>query len=165
MAKLNVVRIDSRLIHGQVVTQWVRKTNTKRIIIVDDALIHDKFMSKILKMAAPPSTKVEIVSTEKAGAQWQEDQFGAGSVMVLFKDVPTAHAAYQQGFTYPRLQLGGIGAGPGRVLAFGPISLSEEDAHMLDELAEKGCEVVFQVLVEDSPAGWDSVRKKAFPNL
>lgn len=33
----SLVRIDNKLIHGQVVTGWVKKNGVKRIIIVDDA--------------------------------------------------------------------------------------------------------------------------------
>lgn len=39
MADINLVRIDFRLIHGQVVTKWVKQANANRIIIVL-SLIH-----------------------------------------------------------------------------------------------------------------------------
>ncbi len=34
MAKIGLVRIDSRLIHGQVCTQWLYRTKSKKYILL-----------------------------------------------------------------------------------------------------------------------------------
>ena len=39
MKNIVLIRIDDRLIHGQVVTQWIKDTNGNRILIVDDTHI------------------------------------------------------------------------------------------------------------------------------
>ena len=46
-------RVDSRLIHGQVIARWSVKYGTEEIIIVDDLLADDDFMKDIYVMAAP----------------------------------------------------------------------------------------------------------------
>ena len=38
MAKISLIRADFRLIHGQVITKWLKQSNANRIIIIDDAL-------------------------------------------------------------------------------------------------------------------------------
>ena len=53
MAELVLTRIDSRLIHGQVVTKWVGQSGANRIIVVSDELVNDEFMKNIYLMAAP----------------------------------------------------------------------------------------------------------------
>ena len=60
MADINLVRIDFRLIHGQVVTKWVKQANANRIIIVNDMLAKDEFLASVYKMAAPSNVKVDI---------------------------------------------------------------------------------------------------------
>ena len=47
MAKISLVRLDSRLIHGQVITKWVKIAKANRIIIIDDELSKDDFMVMI----------------------------------------------------------------------------------------------------------------------
>ena len=90
MAELALVRIDARMIHGQVVTQWIKRLSCTRIIMVDDQFSADPFMSKVLVMAAPPGVKFDLISTKQAGEQWQKDQFGSvGPIMVIFKNVVT----------------------------------------------------------------------------
>lgn len=53
MAKIKLVRIDSRLIHGQVITKWIPITAAKQVIIIDDDLSQDEFMGDIYASAAP----------------------------------------------------------------------------------------------------------------
>ena len=65
MAKQKIVRIDYRLIHGQVVAKWIKYYPVNRIIVADDELKNDAFMCDIYKMAAP-GNEVEIVGL----AEW-----------------------------------------------------------------------------------------------
>ena len=70
MADINLVRIDFRLIHGQVVTKWVKQANANRIIIVNDMLAKDEFLASVYKMAAPSNVKVDIFTVDDAMAKW-----------------------------------------------------------------------------------------------
>ena len=53
MAKISLVRIDSRLIHGQVITKWRKIHKVTKIIIVDNELAKDDFMIHIYEASAP----------------------------------------------------------------------------------------------------------------
>ena len=166
MAELALVRIDARMIHGQVVTQWIKRLSCTRIIMVDDQFSADPFMSKVLVMAAPPGVKFDLISTKQAGEQWQKDQFGSvGPIMVIFKNVVTMYNAYNAGFTFPRLQVGGLGGGSGRVNVHGPITLDETDAKQLKEIEDKGCSIFFQVNPDTGSEEWEPIRQKYFPNI
>ena len=61
MAELALVRIDARMIHGQVVTQWIKRLSCTRIIMVDDQFSADPFMSKVLVMAVSSGRKTNLV--------------------------------------------------------------------------------------------------------
>lgn len=73
MAKIGLVRIDSRLIHGQVCTQWLYRTSSKKVYIIDDAASKDAFLSSIYKMACPVGVELETISTKEAGERWQKE--------------------------------------------------------------------------------------------
>ena len=49
MAEISLIRIDFRLIHGQVVTKWVKQANANRIIIVNDMLARMNFWQVYIK--------------------------------------------------------------------------------------------------------------------
>lgn len=80
MANITLTRIDSRLIHGQVIVKWSRIANGNRIVIVDDELEKDSFMVDIYQMAAPSGMSVEIYSTTRAAknlkrTKWEKAKF------------------------------------------------------------------------------------------
>lgn len=68
MANIVLCRIDSRLIHGQVVTKWVGQSQANRIAVVSDELDADPFMKNIYLMAAPPNIKVDCFGNQSFAA-------------------------------------------------------------------------------------------------
>lgn len=58
---ITLARVDDRLIHGQVTTVWAKGSNAERIIIVSDEVFEDQIRTTLLKQAAPPGIKVNIV--------------------------------------------------------------------------------------------------------
>ena len=57
---LKLVRVDDRLIHGQVVAIWLKALNAKRIVIVDDRTARDEFLREVITLSSPPGVPVEI---------------------------------------------------------------------------------------------------------
>lgn len=165
MAKISLVRLDDRLIHGQVVTKWVQRTNSDKIIIADNELAKNTYLAQIFKMAAPAGVEVETKSTTELAEDFKATKLGDGNVMILFKNVTALKEAYENGFVIENVQIAGLGAGPGKKVVFRTVSLSEEDAKQLKQLSEAGVEVVFQSIPDEKSASLDAVLKKYFKNL
>ena len=51
--KINLVRIDDRLIHGQVATVWSKEANAQRIIICSDEVAKDQIRKTLLLQVGP----------------------------------------------------------------------------------------------------------------
>ena len=47
MAKIKMVRIDYRMVHGQIVAKWIKFRPVDRLILADDALVDDSFMGDL----------------------------------------------------------------------------------------------------------------------
>ena len=60
------LRIDDRLVHGQVVTAWIKQLNAKSILVIDDLAAGNPIISKALTMATPKNIKLVIKSVEDA---------------------------------------------------------------------------------------------------
>ena len=68
-------RIDYRLIHGQVITKWLKRSNADKIIVIDDELYNDPFLAEVYKMAAPSGIEVIMTSIEETTTRWNEKNF------------------------------------------------------------------------------------------
>ena len=160
MAEIKLVRVDFRLIHGQVITRWLKQTNANRIIVIDNKLSKDPFMSQVYVMAAPPGINVEMMSVDEAAASWGKNELGNGSLLMLFKTVSAALEALEKGIPLKRLQIGGLGAGPGRKVVYNQITLNKEDAEKLQKISDTGTDVFFQTVPEETSASLENIIKK-----
>lgn len=152
MAEINFVRVDFRLIHGQVITKWIRQCGANEIVIVDDLLPTDEFLLSIYKMAAPPGFSVSVYTVDQMIKNWNENKFGNKKLFILFKDIKRAYQTITKGLPVEKLQIGGLGFAPGRVNVYGAISLDKGDASLLKELGDRGVDVYFQQVPDETPA-------------
>lgn len=158
MANIVLSRIDSRLIHGQVITKWMKQLNATHILIIDEALSKDPFMAKIYKMAAPPSCKVAIMPVKEAVEALKKNE-GTSRMLILFKDVATALQCWQEGLALKQLQVGGLVGAPGRKVVYHSITLNQQEAEQLTTMQKGGIDVIFQTIPENNPGKLDEVLK------
>lgn len=160
MTNIKLARVDFRLMHGQVVTNWIKQVSADAILIVDDKLASDKFLAQVFLMAAPPGIKISIKSIKKAVQGAKEDRYDGLKLLVLFKSIENAKKAYDSGFPLNELQIGGLGNGSNKVMISNEIFLSEEEADMLEEMNNKGLKINLQVTPKDPLVDLDDALKK-----
>jgi len=135
------VRIDDRLIHGQVIAVWCKHQRFTRIVIVDDGVAADSFMREVLSLAAPPGLQVNALSIKEGVEILSQDTPDRGTTMVLLKSPLAAKRVYDGGVKYSALNVGGIGNAPGRKNIFKNISASEEEIAILKYLMSQGVKI------------------------
>lgn len=145
---IQLFRIDDRLIHGQVMTAWSKTTKAQRIFIMDDNVVKDEFMCKVMKMAAPQGMEVNIFSIADGAKAIQEVTDDKPSI-VLMKVPQTAAKLVELGVPMEELNVGGMGAGPGRKKLYKNISASEEEKETLRSLDQKGIKIEFRIVPDD----------------
>ncbi|MBU0705433.1 MAG: PTS sugar transporter subunit IIB [Chloroflexi bacterium] len=155
--ELGLVRIDDRLIHGQVIAVWCKQRRFSRIVIADDGVAADAFMQEVLSLAAPPGLQVDVFSIEDSIQILNEDTSNWGTTMVLMKSPLSAKQLYDGGLEYRALNIGGIGSGPGRKNVFKNIAFSEKDVAILKYLMDQGVEITLLTVPGE--------RSKAFSDL
>ena len=160
MAEIGFVRIDSRMIHGQITTSWNNVVRAKKIIVIDDVVAANEMMAMGLQFAAPAGTKACCYSVEQAAAEWEKDQFGKDKVMVLFRDVQTAYRSWKSGFEYGKLNIGNIPTAPGRVCVYKTCFMNHEEMELLKEMEKGGVEVYLQFMPQEKVVSFDKLKEK-----
>ena len=138
----SLVRIDDRLIHGQVITVWCKTKPIKRIQIVDDTVAADSFMVDVLRLAAPAGLDVVAETVEKSVESLQDNP-SPETTMILMKYPKTARQLYDAGITFSALNIGGMGMGPGRKNVFKNTSISKDEYDTLKSLQDDGVQITF----------------------
>lgn len=156
-----MIRVDSRLIHGQVITKWRKIFNITKIVVVDDGLAKDEFMIHMYEAAAPSGVKVKVYDSEKAKRLWDKNQFGTeGRVLLLFKDIETCHKLYEMGIPMDYIQIGGVAKTPDRKVILQAVSINESEFRLLEQFHNSGCDVAVQIVPEDTKLSFDEIAKK-----
>lgn len=156
---IKLVRVDFRLVHGQIVTKWIHTIKADTILVVNDKLANDSFMLSVYQMSAPMGTKVKVVKVDDFINHFKETQYEELNCMILIKNVEDLYRMYKGGVVFDSIQIGGLGGSPGRKTVFGPITLDKTDADSLMEINNSGQRVYFHQVPEDSSAELSSVLK------
>jgi mannose/fructose/N-acetylgalactosamine-specific phosphotransferase system component IIB len=144
MENLLLARIDDRLIHGQVMTAWMKVMPAKKIIIVDNKAAKDDFMINVLELAAPSGVKVEVLNEEKAIESLKK---GLSVPTIMLAKSPYAYKALvDRGININNINIGGMGMNNGRKTLFKNIAVTDEERDVLKDFISKGIEVKIQII-------------------
>lgn len=167
MSKIALTRIDSRLIHGQVHSSVIKSVTCKKLIIVDDDRLDNKFEKKLLKAACPSDLKFELIGTEEAGQRAKDGTFTKdGPIFLLFANITNAYKAYKAGLKFTTLQVGGMrDIGNNRKQVYPQCNLNEEESKMFLYLISEGVDCFYQVTSADGKTPVEPTIRKAYPNL
>ena len=135
-------RIDSRLIHGQVIEAWLPHLGVKRVVVVDDEAAVDPLAKAAYGLAIPAD--VELVLAGASRVDFRALAADGVPTLVLFRDVKGAVDARERGLPDGVLNIGNVHSGPGRVSVSRSVYLDESDSRALALLAQSGMKVRVQ---------------------
>ncbi|MEW6524891.1 MAG: PTS sugar transporter subunit IIB [Bacillota bacterium] len=140
------VRIDDRLIHGQVVTAWSRECKCNHIVIANDQVAADKMMLTVLKVAAPPGMPVSALTLKRTAELYREGAFDNHRILILAKNPHDVLELVKAGVDIPLLNVGGMGGRPGSQPIYRNIHATPGDVEAFQELARLNVNVMFQIV-------------------
>ena len=135
-------RIDSRLIHGQVIEAWLPHLGVKRVVVADDEASVDPLAKAAYGLAVP--AEVELILAGPARLDFRAIASDKVPTLVLFRDVKGAVDARARGLPDGMLNVGNVHSGPGRVSVSRSVFLDEKDSRALAQLAHGGMKVRMQ---------------------
>ncbi|HJD08432.1 MAG TPA: PTS sugar transporter subunit IIB [Candidatus Ligilactobacillus faecavium] len=163
--KYGLVRIDSRLLHGQVATAWTKSVRPDRIIVVSDNVSKDKLRKNMIIQAAPPGVRANVVPIKKMIEVSKDPRFGATKALVLFENPEDALKAIEGGVDIKTLNIGSMAHSEGKVAVNKVLSLNEKDVETYDKLDEMGIKFDVRKVPNDSPENMMDLVNKAREEL
>ncbi|MCT1901596.1 PTS sugar transporter subunit IIB [Oceanobacillus sojae] len=149
MKNLVLTRIDDRLIHGQVMTAWIKNRGAEQVVIVDDDTANDEYMIEVLEMAVPEEIAIGIF-TKEDGVRFFEQGLDAPTIL-LVKGPGVLNYLVDNGINIEEIDVGGMGARKDRTVLYKNISTNEEEKEQFNELLDKKVNVYIQVMPQDNP--------------
>jgi len=134
MKNIIFARVDDRLIHGEVVTEWLPVTASNHIVVVDDAIANDSFTKRLIQLIAPKHTTIHVFSIQEAIEYLSGEFLENERIMILMKSPTTMLALCKGRIEIKQLNIGGMGLFEGRKLFYKNIACSDEEIASIKEL-------------------------------
>lgn len=151
---IKMVRIDERLIHGQVAMIWSKQLGVDRIIVVNEKAAEDPILSSTLKMAAPPSVKVIILNEEKAKILFSDQRMDNLNILVVVNSPKDALFVAKNSTNIEKVNIGNYGKavqdGKDRIKMNDNVFLGEEDKSYLKQIIDLNIQTEYQLVPDQS---------------
>ena len=144
MQNLVLTRVDDRLIHGQVMTAWIKNCQANQVVIVDDGVAQDEYMIEVLEMAIPEEIAIGIFTKEE-GVQFFSQGLDEPTIL-LVKGPQVLNYLKDHGIDIEEVDVGGMGVRSDRSVLYKNISTSPEENAEFRKLIENGVHVYIQVM-------------------
>ncbi len=148
--QLKLIRIDDRLIHGQVSTGWSKEFNISKIIVVNDEVAQDQIRTNLLKQVSPPGITSHIVSIDKFVRVYNNPKYAHDKVLLLFTNPKDIVRIIKQGVTIKSINIGGISYKQGKTQITDAVSLSKEDIKEFKKLYKMNVELEIRKVPNDT---------------
>lgn len=143
-ATIKLIRVDNRLVHGQVGMSWSSALDIDTIVVVDEEVVHSIFSQKLMTSIA----KAANVGLSFYGVDdfinVIEKNNSTQKLFVVVRSIQTARLLAEKGLVGQKLNIGNIHYEKGRLPFNKKMYLTRQDVDDLNYLNEQGYEIFFQ---------------------
>jgi PTS system mannose-specific IIB component len=144
-----LVRIDDRLIHGQIVQGWLKAVDINVILVVSDIVAKDAMQQVLMNMAMPSNVKLDIKGLEDAVSVVLSEQYVKAKVMILAASPYEILYMIKNGVNFKSLNIGGMHFVHGKRQLLYNFYVDDNDVENLHKIYYRGVEIEGRVLPED----------------
>lgn len=146
---IQLIRIDDRLLHGQVAITWAKDTRISRILVVSDEVAANPISKALVSQAAPPDIKSHVITLDKLVEVYFHPSFLNVKVLLLFTNPTDVATIYKRGVYFKTVNIGGMKFTEGKKMITHFISVDERDIEAFKFLDSKGIELEVRKVPSD----------------
>lgn len=135
------IRIDDRLIHGQVATMWTNNLGATRIMVINDEVANNDLQKSVLRMAAPSNVSTSIITREIALKNIYSGKYEGQKVFIIVKSPLDLLYLVKNGLDIKKINVGNMSAKSNTEVIRPSISVTAEEKEAFKELIDRGVEI------------------------
>lgn len=143
--EIALIRIDSRLIHGQVVQGWLPSLSVKEVVVVSDTAASSRLMGKMMRMSLPQEYALQVMSPLAAASYLLGE--AQGKALVLVEDVSSLSRLASAGVKLKEVIIGNTKYEESKKQYSQGVFLSAEEYSLLKQMYEEtGVDFILKTL-------------------
>jgi mannose/fructose/N-acetylgalactosamine-specific phosphotransferase system component IIB len=154
------VRMDNRLIHGQILVSWNSAFKIEHIIVTNDGVASDPLQVTLLKAVAPLTAKVSVLKIADCVAYCTSPEAEKENIFIIAKFPEDGLALVDGGLKLPVLNLGNQAFVRNSKKISNTVFLTESGVKALKKLHEEGIRITCRMMPGDSDTDyWPTIEK------
>lgn len=142
---IRMIRVDYRLLHGQVALSWTQALGANALLIVSDTIENDKLRLQTLKLAKPDNTKVVVKNTQEAIEALESGITDKYKLFIICETLSIATKIAKATNTNS-IDIGNIPFAEGKKQVSKSVFLSPEDVDLVQKLASEDFDLYIQMV-------------------
>ncbi len=148
---IKMVRVDHRLLHGQVAFAWTKTLGVDCILIANDEVAKDTLRMGALRMAAPSGVKLVIKSMEDSIANIKAGKTDKYNLFILLESIEDAYRLTKEVPEIKFINLGGIKSASDKRQISKSIFVSDQDCDLLRKMNDKDVKLEIRMVPDEKP--------------
>ena len=154
---IKMVRLDERMIHGQIAIKWSRHMGVDRIVVISDEAASNPIIEKSLMMAAPTTAKTAIKGTEDALALLKDPRAKDLKILVIVSSTEDLLRVVNEIDNIPLVNVGNYGriaskkGDEPRKTYRRNLYAYPDEVEILKKVINTGIECIYQTTPEEAP--------------
>ena len=146
---IKLVRIDHRLVHGQVAFSWTKFLDADCIMIASDNLMKDELKMAAMRMAKPTGVKLVMKNMEDSINALNSGVTDKYKLFILVESVEDAYTLVTQVDRIKSINVGGMKVADDRRQIAKAVFVSDSDIEKMKDLANRGIELEVRLVPSD----------------
>jgi fructoselysine and glucoselysine-specific PTS system IIB component len=138
---IKLIRIDDRLLHGQVAFTWTPALGADCIVVSNDKVANDEFLKMTLNLAKPASAKLLIKSLADTVAFLNDPRSQSLKILIIINAVKDASILANEVSEIKSVNFGGIRTKEGARSISKAVAVTGQDILIIKEMLGKGIEL------------------------
>ncbi|EOZ5988408.1 PTS sugar transporter subunit IIB [Enterococcus faecium] len=147
---IKMVRVDHRLLHGQVAFSWTSTLSVDCILIADDDTAKNDLKKSAMKLAKPNGVKLVIKTVDKAIESLNEGVTDKYNLFIVVANIESAEKLISGYPEIKQLNLGGTLPSKDKVNISKVISITENERALLKKMIRQGVDINIQMVPSDT---------------
>lgn len=144
-----LVRVDDRLVHGQVVAAWVPFCKATRLIVASDEVNNNQIQKIAIESCSSTVLTVKVRGIDEALKDMNSEDIKKERVIILFSTLKDLFHAYNKGFIISNVNIGNIHHDNKGKMITPSVYIDKEDEDALNGLIKKGVELEIRAVPSD----------------
>ncbi|QQK07017.1 PTS N-acetylgalactosamine transporter subunit IIB [Miniphocaeibacter halophilus] len=159
MPNIVLTRIDNRLIHGQVATQWTNSIGANLLLVANDKVAGDKMRQSLMDMAAPTGVATRYFTIQKT-----IDIIGKAAerqkIFIIAETPQDVLKLVEGGVPIKKVNIGNMHMAEGKRQVAKVVAVDDDDVETFKKLQDKGIELEIRRVPTESSEDVDKLFKK-----